>query len=121
MAKTFTKTKLGQSTDGKAVLVVATATAGTLIHTGPSLATTIDEVWLYAVNTSASAVKLTIEWGEATAPDGNIEQTIPAESGLYLISAGLILLYSGSTTTINAFASVTNVIGIYGYVNRIAV
>jgi hypothetical protein len=51
---TFTKNILSGSTDGKAVKVAATATAGTTIHTGSATATTIDEVWLYAVNSSAS-------------------------------------------------------------------
>ena len=117
---TFSKIKLGNSTNGRGILVAATSSPGTLIHTTSTTATTIDEVWLYAQNSDTTARKLTIEWG-GTGSGDILESTIPAESGLYLISAGLILLYSGSTTTINAFASVTNVIGIYGYVNRIAV
>jgi hypothetical protein len=63
---TFTKEKLSGSTDGRAIKVAATATAGTLIHEGSATATTYDEIWLYAINTSASAVKLTIEWGGTT-------------------------------------------------------
>jgi uncharacterized membrane protein YjjP (DUF1212 family) len=89
---TFTKKILSGSTDGKAVKVAATATAGTTIHTGSATATTIDEIWLYAVNSSGSAVKLTLEWGEATAPDGNIELSVAAESGLVLLVPGLTLL-----------------------------
>ena len=34
---TFTKLKLSGSTDGKAIKVAATATAGTTIHTAPIL------------------------------------------------------------------------------------
>ena len=113
---TFTKKTLSASTDGKAIKVAATATAGTLLHTGSTTTTTLDEIWLYAVNSSASSVKLTIEWGEATAPDGNIEQTIPAESGLYLIAPGLLLQNS---LVVKAFAGTANVICIHGYVNRI--
>lgn len=122
MAKTFTKAKLSASTDGKAVLVAAIATAGTLIHTGPSLATTIDEVWLYAVNTSASSVKLTIEWGEATAPNGNIEVTILPEAGLVTVIPGLLIVGNASTAlTVKAFAGTASVIAIHGYVNQITV
>jgi hypothetical protein len=66
---TFTKTILSGSTDGKAVKVAATATAGTTIHTGSATATTLDEIWLYAMNTSATNVKLTIEWGGTSSPD----------------------------------------------------
>lgn len=116
---TYTKTILSGSTDGKAVLVAATATPGTTIHTGSTTATTLDEVWLYAVNTSTSAVKLTIEWGEATAPNGNIEQTIAAESGLVLIAPGLLIKGNATALVVKAFAATTNVITIHGYVNQI--
>ena len=54
---TFSKTILSGSTDGRGIKVAATATAGPLIHTGSATATTLDEFWLYAVNTSASDVK----------------------------------------------------------------
>jgi len=119
---TFTKLCLqpaGTTGTGLAVKVAATATAGTAIHTASATATTIDEIWLYAVNTSASAVKLTIEWGEATAPDGNIELTVAAESGLVLVSPGLLLQGNATPKVVKAFAATANVITIHGYVNRI--
>ena len=121
---TFTKKTLepaGATGTGLGILVAATATAGTAIHTGSATTTTIDEVWLYAVNSSASGVKLTIEWGEATAPNGNIEFTVPAESGLYLITAGLLLQGNATPKVVRAFAGTTNVIIIHGFVNRITV
>jgi hypothetical protein len=117
---TFTKSILSGSTDGKAILVAATATAGTLIHTGPTSTSQLHEVWLYAVNTSTSNVKLTIEWGEATAPNGNIEYTVAAENGLYLIVPGLLLKGNATALTVKAFAATTNVIAIHGFVNQIA-
>lgn len=116
---TYTKQILSGSTDGKGILVAATATAGTLVHTGSTTTTTLDEVWLYAVNSSTSAVKLTIEWGEATAPNGNIEQTIAAESGLVLITPGLLIKGNATALTVRAFAATTNVIVVHGYVNQI--
>jgi hypothetical protein len=116
---TFSKSTLSGSTDGKAILVAATATAGTLIHTGPTVTTSFHEVWLYAVNTSTSNVKLTIEWGEATAPNGNIEYTVAAENGLYLIVPGLLLKGNATALTVRAFAATTNVIAIHGFVNQI--
>jgi hypothetical protein len=121
---TFTKKTLepaGTTGTGLGIKVAATATAGTAIHTASSTATTIDEIWLYAVNSSASAVKLTIEWGEATAPDGNIELTIAAESGLVLVTPGLVLQGNATAKVVRAFAATTNVTLIHGYVNRIAV
>jgi hypothetical protein len=114
----YSKQLLSGSTNGKGIKVAATATAGTTIHTAVSGTSSIDEIWLYANNTSASAVKLTLEWGEATAPDGNIEISIPAEgAGMVLIAPG-ILLQNG--LVVKAFAATANVINIFGYVNRIA-
>jgi hypothetical protein len=112
---TFSKLKLSGSTDGKQIKVAATATAGTTIHT--SHATALDEVWLFAVNSDTTARKLTIEWGEATAPDGNIEVTIPAESGYLMVVPGLVLTNS---LVVKAFAATANVILINGYCNRIS-
>jgi hypothetical protein len=116
---TFSKQILSGSTDGKAIKVAATATAGTTIHTGSSTATTLDEVWIYAVNTSASDVKLTIEWGGVASPDDHIEYTVKAENGLYLIIPGLILKGNATPLVIRAFAATANVITLSGYVNRI--
>jgi hypothetical protein len=116
---TFSKEKLSGSTDGKMIKVAATATAGTTIHTGSSTATTYDEVWLYGVNSGTSSVKLTVEWGGTTSPDDLIEFTIPAESGLYLISPGLVIKGNATALIVRAFAATANVINIAGYVNRI--
>lgn len=113
---TYSKQLLSGSTNGKGIKVVQTATAGTTIHTAVSGTSDLDELWLYAVNSSAAAVKLTLEWGEATAPDGNIEQTVSAESGLMLLAPGLLLQNS---LVVKAFAASANVIVIHGYVNRI--
>ena len=113
---TYTKQLLSGSTNGKAIKVAATSTAGTLIHTGVAGTSNFDEVWLYAVNSSSAAVKLTLEWGEASAPDGNIEKSIPSEDGLYCVAPGL-LIQNG--LEIRAFAGSANVVCIHGFVNRI--
>ena len=117
---TYSKVKLSGSTDGRAIKVAATATPGTTIHTGSATATTYDEVWLYAVNSSASNVKLTIEWGGATAGGDIMEFTVPAESGLYLIVPGLIIKGNATPLVVAAFAATTSAINIFGYVNRIS-
>ncbi len=114
---TYTKQFLSGSTNGKAILVAATSTPGTLLHTAVAGTSDMDELWIYANNTSTSAVKLTIEWGEATAPNGNIEVTVLQESGLVCITPGLIIQ---NGLTVRAFAATTNVITIHGYNHRIA-
>ncbi len=116
---TFSKNILSGSTDGRGILVAATATAGTLIHTGPTVATSFDEIWMYAQNTSASGVKLTVEWGGVTAPNDHIEFTVPAESGLYLIAPGLVIKGNATALVVRAFAATASVLSIHGYVNKI--
>lgn len=113
---TYAKQLLTGSTNGKGIKVVATATAGTTIHTAVSGTSDLDELWIYAVNSDSSDVKLTLEWGEATDPDGNIEQTVPAESGLMLLTPGILLQNS---LVLKAFAGTANVIVVHGYCNRI--
>lgn len=116
---TYTKVKLSGSTDGRAIKVAATATAGTTIHTGSTTSTTYDEIWLYAQNTDTSAVKLTIEWGGTTAPDDLIEVTVQPEAGLVCIAPGLLLKGNATALVVRAFAASANVITIHGFVNQI--
>ena len=113
---TYSKELLSGSTEGKGILVVADATAGTTIHEAVAGTTDIDEIWLYAVNAHSADIKLTLEWGEATEPTGNIEQTVPSESGLMLLVPGL-LLQGGNF--VKAFAGTASEIIIHGYVNKI--
>jgi hypothetical protein len=117
---TFSKHLLSGSTGGRLIEVAATSTPGTTIHATGTSATVIDEVWLYAINTSGTDDLLTIEFGGTTADDDLIKFTVTAQSGLYLVVPGLVLTGDGaSARTITAFAATTNVINIGGYVNRI--
>ena len=117
---TFSKIILSGSTDGRLIKVAQTATAGTTIHTGSATATTIDELWLYAVNSDSTDHKLTIEYGGVSAPDDLIEQTVTAESGLILVVAGLVIKGNATPLVVRAFAASANVVMIGGYVNRIS-
>jgi len=115
---TIVKRKLSGSTDGKPVLIAATATAGTTIHTAVAGTTagTYDEIWLYAYNGGTSPIVLTIEFGGATVPDQNIIATVAIKSGLMLVVPGLILQ---NGMVVKAFAGTTNLITISGFVNSI--
>ena len=106
----------GTPADGRNVKVAATATAGTLIHTAIAGTSDLDEIWLYACNTSGSDVKLTIEYGGVASPDDLSEVTITAEAGWVLVVPGMLLQNS---LVIKAFAAAANVVMINGYVNRI--
>lgn len=113
---TFAKIPLSGSTNGRGILVAATSSPGTLIHTAVSGTTSFDEVWLYCQNTSTSSVALDIEFG-GTATADNIEITIPGESGLVLVVPGLFL---NNSLPVRAWAATTNVLAIHGYVNRVS-
>mgnify|MGYP001207738665 CR=1 FL=1 len=117
MALTFTKVALSGASNGLAVKVAATATAGTLIHTAVTGTASFDEIWLWAYNSDTVSRLLTVEYGGATAPDNNIAVTVPSKSGLMLVVPGLILQNS---LTVKAFAAAANVVTLSGYVNRMA-
>lgn len=118
---TFTKVLLSGSSQGKPIKVVATATTGTTVHATGTSSTIIDEVWLYAYNSSTGPVTLTVEFGGTAAPDQNIKIDVPPTSGLTLVVPGLILTGTGAAAnTISAFAGTANVITVSGYVNRIS-
>jgi hypothetical protein len=115
---TAVKRKLSGSTDGKAIKVVQTATAGDTIHTAVAGTTagTFDEIWLWAYNGHTADVVLTIEFGGATVPDQNIVVTIPFKSGLVPVVPGFILQ---NGMVVKAFAATANVVTIIGFVNAI--
>lgn len=112
---TYTPTILSGSTNGRGILVAATATPGTAIHTEASTSG-LSLIYLWAVNSSASAVKLTIEFGGVTAPDDLVEFTVPAEDGLYILIPGL---YLSGGVLIKAFAATGNVVMIHGHVMEV--
>jgi hypothetical protein len=116
---TYSKVKLSGSTDGRGVKVAATASPGTTIHTGSTTASTYDEVWIYAVNTSASSVKLTIQWGNTTSPDDLIELTVLPEAGLVTVIPGLVIKGNATALVVRAFAATANVLVVHGFVNQI--
>ena len=122
MAATFTKLALqpaGTTGDGLGILVTATATAGTAIHTASSTATTIDELWLYAYNNHSADILLTIEYGGVTAPKDVIKFTVKTQAGLYLVVPGLVVQGNATAKVVRAFAATASQISIFGYVNRI--
>ena len=118
---TFTKALLSGSSQGQPITVVQTASTGTTIHATGTSSTTIDEVWLYATNTSSSSVTLTVQYGGTGTVQNAIILSIPAQSGLTLVIPGLVLTGDGSAAkTIYAYAGTASVLTISGYVNRIS-
>lgn len=103
---TIEKVALSGLTDGIPLLITGTNTAGAqTVHTAH--ATKYDRVTLYAWNSSASDVDLTLEVGGTSSP---IVVTIPAKS------AGVPLpdIEITNSTVIEAFAGTGSVIRIGG-------
>lgn len=116
----YTKKILSASTDGRPVLVAATASPGTTIHTGSSTPTTLHEVWLYASNPDTVQRLITIQWGGTTSPNDHITLYLPAQSGLTVVAPGLLLQGNATPLVIRAFADSASKVNISGYVNEIA-
>jgi hypothetical protein len=113
---TISRIPLSGSTDGRGIKVVATASSGTTIHTATSSTSDCDVVTIYAYNSSASAVNLTLQWGGTTSVDDDIKLAIPATSGLTLVVPDMVLRNS---LVVRAYAGTTNVITIHGFANRV--
>ena len=111
---TFTKVLLSGSTNGKAIKVTATSTTGDTIHTVTAGTVALEEVWLYATNTS-TAQTLTLEWGGVTTND-TIQVNVSMNAAPLCVAQGL-LLQNG--LEIKAFAPTAGTIKIFGYVHRI--
>jgi len=118
---TYTKVLLSASSQGQPITVVATASSGTTIHATGTSSSIIDEMWLYANNTSSSPVLLTVQFGGTASPQNSKPITLAPQSGDVLIVAGLPLTGDGTNaTTTRAFAATASVVTISGYVNRIS-
>lgn len=110
------KKLLSASTNGTPILIAATGTLGTTVHTAVSGTTSWDEIWLWAYNSDTTARTLTIEFG-ATGAGGDFVYTLPVSTnGLVLVVPGLAL---NNAKVLTAFASVTNVVNVVGYVNNV--
>ena len=120
---TFSKQKFSESTDGRAIKVVQTASAGTLIHTASSTASVFDEVWLYAdLNNSPAA--LTVSNKALTSNVATI--TTSAAHGIFVGDTvkitGVDATFNGtyvvttvpSTTTFTFARTATNVTSVAG-------
>jgi hypothetical protein len=120
VAQTFTKIPLSGSTDGQPIKIGATATAGTTIHTATSSAgsDSMDEVWLWASSTSASAINASLQIGTVTNDQQTINFRVPAAyNGPVAILPGHPLR---NGTVVTATAATAERINIFGYVNRIS-
>jgi hypothetical protein len=103
------------------ITTVPSTTTFTFARTATNVTSASSSGSVYPAASAASQnVRLTVEWGGATSPDDQITYTLTNQNGLYLIVPGLILRGNATALTVRAFADVTNVVSVSGYVNRIA-
>lgn len=117
----ISKLTLSGSTDGRGVLIAATSSPGTTIHTGSSTATDYDEIWLYISNPDSLSHTVTFQWGGTTSPNDSIVTTVDPYQGLFLAFPGLVIKGNATPLVIKAYVDTANVVAIHGYVNRIGV
>jgi len=114
---TFSKKFLSASYNGRPIQIGAIATPGTLIHTAVDGYESMDEVWIYAVNNSASDVTLTVEFGSVGESD-KLTYSVLTDVGLALVIPGSIIR---AGQPISAYAGVADVVNVIGWVNRITI
>ena len=111
----FTKVLLSGSTAGEPIDLASTSVE-TTIHTAVNASSQIDEIWLWASNTTTTNQMLRIQWG-STVVAKRSQQTIPAQSGWILVAPGLCM----SSGEVSALSTATaSDVHIMGFVNRIS-
>lgn len=112
---TYSKIPLSQSTNGRSILLPLSSAPGTLVHTAVA-SPSMDEIWIYASNTTANDSITTFYWGTTATADILAQVNIQAYAGLTLVVPGLIL---NNSNTVYAFTQFPSAVDITGYVNRI--
>lgn len=115
---TYSRQLLSASTNGLPVVVAATATPGTTIHTAIAGTTSYDEVYMWVSNVTASAATLTVQWGGTTDPTNDMvyQYSVPANSPPIPIATGQVLQ---NGLLVKAWSGTASALNITGYVNRI--
>jgi hypothetical protein len=116
MMAVYTKELLSGCTNGRPILIAASATPGTLIHTAIAGNSSKDEVYLWFYNTTGSTVDLTVQWGGVTDPaDLMVDHYKLTGHTLEQIAFGQPV---NGGLVIRAYATTGSVITCTGYVNR---
>jgi hypothetical protein len=115
---TFTKQKLSADPSGSGMLLDSGGMPSIVHVTGTSL-TTLDEVWLYAINNSfTESGTVQCSWNGTTT-----FFKIPELSGMFLLIPGFVLSGDGSVgaqiSAADMSGNVDDNISLFGYVNRI--
>lgn len=109
---TYTLNHLSGSTDGQPIKVTGDATGSSVtVHTAVAGTSSFDEIYIFANNTTTTAVDVTIEFGGTTAGD-KIIRTIPAKTTKLIVEGAPLQ----NDKVVTAFASTVDAINLYGKV-----
>lgn len=119
---TWSRQQLSGSSNGLPIPINATSSPGTTIHAVPTATTTKDAVYVWLFNMATMQSQVTLEMF-GTGSNFQMTQTIPSQDGAYAVLPGVALnggTATGSTTgnTLNIFATASNRIAAFGYVDR---
>jgi hypothetical protein len=119
MPQAFSHEILSGSTNGLAIVISATATAGNTVHTAIAGTTSRDEVWFWAVNNDADGETrtLTVEFGDVVGTSG-WSLSIPAKAGPILVCPGFP---TRNGEVIAVYADEASDCQVFGYVHRVTV
>lgn len=114
---TVTRRPLSASNDYRGVLIAATSTPGTTLHTAAAVAATVgaDELYIWVNNFDTEGRLVTFEWGGVTSPTDLMTFYVPAKTNLLCIGGQNIT----NSLVVRAFAAVTNLLVATGYCNRV--
>lgn len=90
------------------------------IHTTLNSATVYDEVWIWAVNHDSSPTNFRLAFAMGTATATTIKVELPADSGMVLISPGLLVSGDGTSGMAIGAGCDNGSCSVIGYVNRIS-
>lgn len=119
---TWSRQQLSGSSNGLPIPINATSSPGTTIHALSTATTSKDAVYVWVWNLATTQSQVTHEMF-TTGSNFQMVQTIPAQDGAYAMIPGIPLTGStatGSTTsnTLYIFATASNRIAAFGYVDR---
>lgn len=118
MTNTYVKGFISGSSNGKMVVVSASSSPGTIVHTAISGSANKEEVWIYGTNRHTSNVGLIIEWGGTSSAD-QIPLSLQPGAGLNLLVPGLPLNNSLVVRAYVSASSTINLINLVGFTNQI--
>ena len=119
---TWSRQQLSGSSNGLPIPINASSSPGTTIHGVSTATTTKDAVYVWAFNMATTQSQVTAEMF-GTASNFAMTQILPALSGAYAIVPGDALTGgtatgSSSGNTLTIFATASNRVSVFGYVDR---